>query len=619
MRIMLSRRPGASLALASLTAFFLACGSSGSSSDTGPAGTGGSVAPDAAVDSAQDSPSDAPLDQSAEADPPDANEASIDAADDAVEDAVAEVAQDAPEEVSLPDASGWRSKLYPAGWTAATTDPSGMFLHDFSYAGYHYGETQLGIFGPTNTVDVVVSFNADPTGAADSTAAVQAAIDSVAVSGGVVVFPAGSYRIDGMLSITHSNTVLRGAGSATSRLQFSRVQGMQYRGHISFTGALQSDLELPLASDGVNRTNVVEVANAGTLSVGDEVAIGWVITPEFIAEHNMTGTWDQDAFHDQWQTFFRRTVTAIDTTVTPAKVTVDVPLRYPAKVRDAASVRREHGYLREVGVEALSVSNAVSLADAWSLNQVAAVRFDNVADGWVRDVTSFASSHAPTSGAGTGAHLQSGGLVIGTSKRMTVADSQLEFAENRGGGGNGYLFEMRQSSELLFRDLVARKGRHNFIQNWGFGNTGCVWLRVHSSESVQEYNQATAGFGPACYSDFHHSLATANLIDASTFDDGIKMVNRGSESTYAGITGTQNVFWNTSGAGYLQSMQYQTGYVIGTQAIKVVLTPGALDCLGMPACHDGTAPDDYTEGLGLGGTLIPQSLYEDQLARRLAP
>ena len=32
----------------------------------------------------------------------------------------------------------------------------------------------------------------------------------------------------------------------------------------------------------------------------------------------------------------------------------------------------------------------------------------------------------------------------------------------------------------------------------------------------------------------------------------------------------------------------------------------------------GTAPEDYTEGLDEGETLNPQSLYEDQLARRLA-
>ena len=60
----------------------------------------------------------------------------------------------------------------------------------------------------------------------------------------------------------------------------------------------------------------------------------------------------------------------------------------------------------------------------------------------------------------------------------------LAHAENIGGGGNGYLFEVRQSMRILFRDCVAKKGRHNFIQNWGFGTTGCVWLQVESEDGV---------------------------------------------------------------------------------------------------------------------------------------
>ena len=35
----------------------------------------------------------------------------------------------------------------------------------------------------------------------------------------------------------------------------------------------------------------VEVADPGSLAPGDDVAVGFVITPEFIDEHGMTGTW----------------------------------------------------------------------------------------------------------------------------------------------------------------------------------------------------------------------------------------------------------------------------------------------------------------------------------------
>src|SRR5690625_2455403 len=33
-----------------------------------------------------------------------------------------------------------RSELYPVDWQPATPDAEGRFLHDFSYAGYRYGQ-----------------------------------------------------------------------------------------------------------------------------------------------------------------------------------------------------------------------------------------------------------------------------------------------------------------------------------------------------------------------------------------------------------------------------------------------------------------------------------------------
>jgi hypothetical protein len=108
----------------------------------------------------------------------------------------------------------------------------------------------------------------------------------------------------------------------------------------------------------MTRSPVVLVADARGLSVGDDVGVGWVITPEFVAEHGMTGVWTQ--FNGQWRSFFRRKVVAVDTAATPHRVTLDIPLRSQAKVRDGASLRRETGYLAEAGLESLSVGNAVA-------------------------------------------------------------------------------------------------------------------------------------------------------------------------------------------------------------------------------------------------------------------
>ena len=267
-----------------------------------------------------------------------------------------------------------------------------------------------------------------------------------------------------------------------------------------------------------------------------------------------------------WQPFFRRQVTAVDTNQSN-KITVDVPLRYLALVRDQASIKKETGYLQEVGVEKLSLGNAIDWDDAWSVNQIHVLEMKSVKDAWIRDVHSYDPPVAPTTGYGRDDHLQSGGIIIRFAKRVTVADSEMHGAQNKGGGGNGYLFEVRQSSEVLFRDLVASKGRHNFIQNWGFGVSGCVWLRVQSSLGNSWLNKFLPG--GVGYSEFHHSLALANLIDQSRFDDGWSIVNRGNWSSYSGHTGTQNVMWNISGTGNLRSKQYGFGYVIGTKDITV--------------------------------------------------
>ena len=501
----------------------------------------------------------------------------------------------------------WRSALYPTSWTPAFTDSQGRFFHDFSYAGYHNSETALGLGIPATTVDVTTA-GADPTGASDSTAAINAAIRTVSQGGGVVYFPAGLYRVDGTLAVTASNVVLRGAGPELSRVYFTQSEGLSYKSHISIKGSLRTTAESILVNDGRSRADYVEVSDPSLFTVGDDVAIGWVITEAFIADHDMEDYWE--AFNDTWQPFFWREIVDIDTSVSPARLYVDVPLRYVAKVRDFASVRRTAGYIQNVGVEELGLANAVAWSEAWAQSQIHVLEMIGVKDGWVREVRTFTPPTAPTSGYGIGTHLQSGGILISNAKRVTVADTVLQNAEHRGDGGNGYLFEIRQSSEILTRDCEGHDGRHNFIQNWGFGTTGCVWLRVWSSGGRAVQSEQFP-FGFIGFSEFHHSLATANLIDSSTFDDGWSIENRRDWSTGAGVTGTETVMWNTDGRGALKSYQFGWGYVVGTGSQIHEFTkprgPAALE----------TAPQDYTEGLGEASTLEPQSLFEDMLSRRL--
>ena len=95
----------------------------------------------------------------------------------------------------------WRSILYPEDWkpdfTCNDETYGEMFLHDFSYAGYHTGLKPIPVSPPGETYDVTAPpYNADNTGTTETSAAIQKAIDDAAAAGGGVVYlPAGTYRV----------------------------------------------------------------------------------------------------------------------------------------------------------------------------------------------------------------------------------------------------------------------------------------------------------------------------------------------------------------------------------------------------------------------------------------
>ncbi len=510
-----------------------------------------------------------------------------------------------------PCVSTWRSALYPENWTPAFTTANGLFLHDFSYAGYHRSEVPLPSSFPGVVVDVMTK-NAQPNSAADSRKAFVDAITAViAAGGGVVYVPDGEYVISSPITIQSSNVLIRGQSRANTKLFFSKIPNSQ-AGFI-FKGAEPSAAgSVALVADGQPRSKEVFVNNAASFAVGNEVLIDMAITQAWIDEHGMNGIWTHASNNalNLRRDFFRRTITAVDTSSSPNKITLDVPLRYPMKTRDGAAIRLDTGFLREVGVEHLSVNNVTTVALANANPRAHVLWFQRVQDGFVRDVGTYAS----TRGAVQTSHLQSGGVYIVTSKRMTVIDSAMEHAQNHGDGGAGYAFEASMSNEILFKDNVATDVRHAFTQNWDFGASGLVFLRCIADDNIA----VNPTFSTPGTSEFHHRLAIANLYDQSHDSSGYMALNRTSESSYSGHTATQSVFWNVSGGGpesIVRSYQFGMGYIIGTTNITPRVVADFIDAFFL--ADQGTAPIDYLEGADLGSTLSPQSLFEDQLARRV--
>jgi hypothetical protein len=511
---------------------------------------------------------------------------------------------------------GERSIIYPANWqpgfeTTRPGDGERLFIQDFSYAGFEFGESPL----PTGSFAPITTVSATNDGSVDVSSILQDALDDAAASnGGIVLLPAGTYRIDKPITLSGSNVVLRGTGSSDTRLWFKDGGGLSESAALRVTSPTWlSESDQPgwaITAEGAIFDDFVEVQDPGGLAPGDDISIAWDITAEFKQEHGSEAYWYHTEVGDQ-KTFFRRTVTQIQGN----RVYFKVPLRYPVKLRDEPVVRRASTYATRNGIEHLAISTALgSPAASWNsgINGASAIHLRFCKDCWIRDVRSF--SHD-----GNSAHLRSHGITVERSFRVTIMDTHLEKAEHLGGGGNGYLFTLSRSNEVLVRDCSGREGRHNFSINWDFGASGNVFLRILSvgglvCGSLQAQLDGTCSVGPT---DFHHALAVANLFDSSVIDDALQVGNRQDWSTGAGHTGTMNVFWNITGAGHVYAYNQAMGYLVGTGPnieVSVDLTlPGWTE----QYISVGTEPEDFSDFVGTAAVLAPQSLYEEQLARRL--
>ena len=135
--------------------------------------------------------------------------------------------------------------------------------------------------------------------------------------------------------------------------------------------------------------------------------------------------------------------------------------------------------------------------------------------------------------------------------------------KNRGEGGNGYLYRVQTSNEILVEKSEAYRGRHNFsLQSY---NSGIVFSRFYSSGgwdmSVDGINGRdvdywsryqgleVSGLGVTGKCDTHNALNHAILITDSDILDGISAENRRYLSRGAGHTSLDTVMWGIRGPG----------------------------------------------------------------------
>ncbi len=509
----------------------------------------------------------------------------------------------------------WRSELYPFNWTPGFAK-DGKFIQDFSYAGYKKGEQAIP-FITNNIIDVTQApYNADKTGASNATAAIQAAIDYVSgLGGGVVYLPAGTYSVQpngantSALSVIRDGVVIRGDGPTQTRILNTQTN-MRVKSIISFKPLVDADwytpaaITVPFVKNAAEQDTIIFVTNAGSFAIGDRVVLTTDLSNEWIAEHNMTGLWN----NTMPGVAFSRTVKSVNTTTN--SITVDVPIRYFLKTRDNARIYKVNKPITECGLESLSFGNLQNNNTGWTdadyeipgtgafeVHSSHAIRMENAENCWMKNVSTF----KPVANT-LDIHLLSNCFRMVQCRFITVEACDFMKPQYEGGGGNGYMYIL-ESNDCLIRDSKGTSGRHNYSFRLACSNGNVIYNCLSKDARLA--------------SDFHMWFSMTNLFDNQICDkDYIEAIYRpfGGTPTH-GQTTTQSVIWNTNGLNYLtgktsivQSAQWGQGYVIGTRgpASNVLLSTG-----------NNSEPIDHLEGQGTGALLRPTSLYIDQLNRRL--
>ena len=519
----------------------------------------------------------------------------------------------------------WRSSLYPQNWKPGMQDSVGRFFHDFSYAGYHRGEQIIPNI-EKNIVDVTKApYLVDYTGREDVTASIQKALNDVGQGGGGVVYlPKGMYKINvsatkaNPLMISYSNVVLRGAGinktfifndNANVRnisvIQAKPISGGNWLSPESEPVIITKDLLLP--------TQTIPVSSVQYFKVGDWIVLRSDVTKEFITEHEMDNLWETSLTG----TIFYRYITAINKK--GKTIQIDAPTKYFLKKRDNARVYKVKPALREVGIEFFSIANRQSVLPGlgnleFNVNGTAAyevhgsniIMINSAINSWIKKVSTYKPEENKDD-----IHIVSSGILLQSSRFVTVDSCSFQKTQYFGEGGNGYMYILG-SNDCLIKDSFAAYARHNYDFK-SMKSNGNVILRCRGENS-------------RLASDFHMHLSMANLFDNTTLNKDFleaKFRPWGTLPDMHGYPTTQSVYWNTVGEAYpakspyvINSEQFGWGYIIGTSGpasdVKTSPTAGKIK-----QYKYDSSPEDFKEGIGRGDYLMPKSLYLDQLERRL--
>ena len=527
--------------------------------------------------------------------------------------------------------TAWQSDLVKVDEKGVITyhkDADGFVIPDFSHAGYKGGEPIPNYQPPVSRIE-----NVSPIANADNTANIQQAINKIAsltpdANGfrGVVQLAAGRYYVDATINLNASGVILRGAGrgrdAATSQITETDLQNMTMIYRRGTGGALATNVIVIGAANasattwGANTSNETykvnittqkvmpgnfsfDVQSAAGYSVGDAVCIKYPSTEQLLAALWYGGNTNWVNGGDASQKWainninisFHRYIVKIEGN----RITVDAPIFYCLDRQYSQPYMHKittGTVYTNIGIENLRISMDRTPSSITDIPDQNCIKMNALENCWAK-----------------GLHLCDfirSGIQTEAVTRSTVEDCRAVDCSGYITGSSQYNFNNYARSQLiLFKNCVARDGRHHWISNGTSTVSGIVVLNFTSSNS-------------AAASEGHRYLSQGILIDGwkevGTFANNAQKIGfylRDNMGTYHGWGAIFSVLWNcdiNNGTVLLDKVPTGQNYSIGSTALTVRKYRNS----------DSKYTTGYNEGQNRQG-LYPKSLYEAQLNARSLP
>jgi hypothetical protein len=460
-------------------------------------------------------------------------------------------------------------------------------LPDFSFAGYHRGESPL----PNVPRGVsVLDFGAKGDGVADDT---QAFLDVLAkVKQGAIEVPPGRYRITQLLEITRPGVVLRGAGPDQTILFFpiplneikpnwgatttgERTSNYSWSGgFITVRGRFGGDLITKVTEAASRGANMLTVASTEHLRIGQEIEVFQSDTPDnALAVHLYSGdAGPVENLKGRAKTSLICRITAI----AGRRITLDRALRCDLRDEWKPQLRVFDPTVTESGVENLGFEFPVApYKGHFTELGFNPVVLSGVAHCWVRNIRVR--------------NADSGPFVSGTFNTLdgVVLESERAVDEQKCNGHHG--ISLGGTDNLLTQFDIRQRFIHDITVS-GFCSG----------------NVTSRGRGVDLSLDHHRYAPNENLFTELDAGAGTRLWKCGGGAALGKHCGTRGTFWNIRSVSPLNYPP--AGFGPPTMNLIALFTknPGESKLDGR--WFEAIAP----------AAIQPQNLYEAQRSKRLS-